>query len=382
MTSFSSRSKYLAVVTITIVIVAGLAAFAYSQSAESQAPSATPTPTSAPTPANNPSSTPTSSPSPTPHATSSPTATSAPTSIITASPTHTPVPLTGSITISGADAVYPMVLNWSQTFHDSNPGVTFQVSAGGAGKGMTDALNGLSDLGIISRDITSTEVQNGAYYVAVTSNAVVGIINSNNPVHNDIVTKGLSRQTLYNIFVAGNVTTWGQAVGRAGVTDRINVYTRSDSSGAAATWAKFLGNKTQADIQGVGVNQDPGILQAIQSDRLGIGFNNLAYPYDAVTKQQVQGVIIIPIDSNDNEQIDANESFYSTRTTLVDAIQQGLYPKSATTNLYLVTKTSFTGVTKSFVQWVLTEGQKYVEPAGFVPLTQDVLNQQLQKLGA
>lgn len=290
--------------------------------------------------------------------------------------------LTGSITISGADALYPMVVNWSQTFRNLNPTVTFQVSAGGAGKGMTDALSGLSDLGMISRDITATEVQNGAYYVAVTSNAVVGTINSNNPVYNDIVTKGLTRQTLYNIFITGNVTNWGQAVGRTDVTDKINIYTRSDSSGAAATWAKFLGNKTQADIQEIGVNQDPGILQAVQTDRLGIGFNNLAYLYDPVTKQQFQGIAVIPIDVNVNGQIDANESFYSTRTTLVSAVQQGFYPKSATTNLYLVTKNSFTGVTKTFVQWVLTDGQQYVEDAGFVPLTQDVLNQQLQKLGS
>ena len=296
-------------------------------------------------------------------------------------PSTTPQ-LTGSITLSGADALYPMAVNWSQTFHNLNPAVTFQVSAGGAGKGMTDALNGLSDLGLISRDITATEVQNGAYYVAVTSNAVVGTINSNNPVYNDILTKGLTRQTLYNIFVAENVTTWGQAVGRTDVTDKINVYTRSDSSGAAATWAKFLGNKTQVDIQGVGVNQDPGILQAVQTDGLGIGFNNLAYPYDPATKQQVQGIAIIPIDVNANGQIDANENFYSTRTTLVNAIQQSLYPKSAITNQYFATKNSFTGVTKTFVQWVLTDGQQYIEPAGFVPLTQEVLNQQLQKLGS
>lgn len=338
----NSRTKYLAIAILVIIAVSSITIYVNFQNVSSQ-PTPTPTPSL--------------TPSPTPQ-------------------------LTGSITISGADALYPMTVNWSQTFNDLNSGVTFQVSAGGAGKGMTDSLNGLSDLGMISRDITATEVQNGAYFVTVTSNAVVGTISKDNPVYNDIVTKGLTRQTLYNIFVAGNVTTWGQAVGRIDVTGKINVYTRSDSSGAAATWAKFLGNKTQADIQGIGVNQDPGILQAVLTDRLGIGYNNLAYPYDPITKQQVQGIAIIPIDANDNGQIDTNESFYSTRTTLVDSIQQGLYPKSATTNLYLVTKNSFTGLTKTFVQWVLTDGQQYVEQAGFVPLAQDVTNQQIQKLGA
>jgi len=326
-----SRIKYLAVAILVIIAVGGIALYASSQP--------TPTPTIQPTPT-----------------------------------------LNGKITVSGAFALYPLVIEWSQQFQKLNPGVTIDVSAGGAGKGMTDTLSGLSDLGMISREITPTEIQNGAYYIAVTRNAVVATVNKDNPVLNDILTKGLTRQTLYNIYIAENVTTWGQVVGRSDVTAKINVYTRSDSSGAADSFVKYLGNKSQSALLGVGVNADPGLAQAVIADKLGIGFNNIAYAFDPDTKQQLQGLTIIPIDVNENGQVDTNENFYSTRNTFGEAIADGLYPKGAVPNLYLVTKNSFTSLTKAFLKWVLTDGQKYVESAGFVPLTPDAFNDQIRKL--
>jgi len=371
-----NRTKYVAVAVLIVIMVSAVAfTYAYTQSFFTLPKTTTQSPT------------PNATPSPVPTAVGSPTATVFPSSTAAAtatptpspSPSPSPTPLQGTIVISGADALYPMVVQWSTIFNQLNPGVTFQVSAGGAGKGMTDALSGLSNIGMISRTITQTEISNGAYYVAVTDNAVVADVNSNNPVMSTLMAKGLTRQTLYNIFVAGNVTTWGQAVGTSNTTP-IDVFTRSDSSGAASTWATYLGNTTQAQLIGTGVNQDTGMLTAIQGDSNAIGYNNLAYPYNPTTGQQVSGIAVVPIDVNENGVLDASENFYGSLTQLINAIQLGQYPKAATTDLYFVTLHSFTGITKIFTQWVLTNGQQYVQPAGFVPLTQDVLNQQIQKL--
>jgi len=45
-----------------------------------------------------------------------------------------------------------------------------------------------------------------------------------------------------------------------------------------------------------------------------------------------------------------------------------------------VTKGKFTGITKEFVKWILTDGQKYVDEVGYVPLAPDVIAAQLKKL--
>jgi phosphate transport system substrate-binding protein len=231
---------------------------------------------------------------------------------------------------------------------------------------------------MISREISPAEVANGAFYVAVAQGAVVATISSANPLLNTILAQGLTKHEFYDIFVAQNVTSWGQAVGEGNVTQYpIHVYTRSDAAGAADTWAKFIGAKSQHDLKGIGVYADPGIVEALKSDPLGIGYNNLAYAYDNSTGQQLSGIAVAPVDFKGNGRIDSSESFYSTKSTLIQAVQAGQYPAQ---KLYLVTKTKFTGVTKDFVTWILTDGQSYVLQSGYVPLTTDDLSTQMAKL--
>jgi phosphate transport system substrate-binding protein len=289
--------------------------------------------------------------------------------------------LSGTIRVSGAFALYPLMVVWADEYEKLHPKVTIEVSAGGAGKGMTDALAGLVDIGMISREISPTEVASGAFYVAVAEGAVVATISAANPVLDNLLTQGLTKQAFYDIFIAQNITSWGQAVGRSDATKYpIHVYTRSDAAGAADTWARFLGGKGQEDLKGVGVYSDPGIVTALKSDPFGIGYNNLAYAYDNSTGQQLSGIVVVPIDFKGNGRIDVSENFYSSKATLVKAIQDGSYPSPPAQKLYLVTKNKFTGVTKDFVMWILTDGQSYVVESGYVPLSADTISAQIAKL--
>jgi phosphate transport system substrate-binding protein len=288
--------------------------------------------------------------------------------------------LGGTITVSGAFALYPMMVTWAEEFRKIHPNVRIDVSAGGAGKGMTDALAGLVDIGMVSRSISPAEIQKGAFYVVVAKAAVVGTINANNPVLADIMAKGVKRSTLMSIFIFGNVTNWGQVVGRSDVGDSVHVYTRSDSAGAADAWAGYLGHK-QDDLKGVGVYGDPGLEEAVKSDRLGIGYNNLNYAYDNTTGKPVEGISIIPLDLNGNGKIDPNEDFYSSKDKIVEAVASGAYPEPPTMELYLVTKGHFTGLPKEFVKWILTDGQKSELENGYVPLSSESAAEQLGKIG-
>jgi phosphate transport system substrate-binding protein len=71
----------------------------------------------------------------------------------------------GTITISGAWALYPMMMRWSEEFTRSYPDVQFDISAGGAGKGMADALAGAVDIGMVSREIHPEEIDKGAFWM-------------------------------------------------------------------------------------------------------------------------------------------------------------------------------------------------------------------------
>jgi phosphate transport system substrate-binding protein len=284
----------------------------------------------------------------------------------------------GTITISGAFALYPMMQRWVEEFNKIYPDVNFDVSAGGAGKGMTDALSGAVDIGMVSRDVTTDEEAKGAFTIPVTKDAVFPTISDKNPVLADLLAKGVTSEIFIGIFITGEIKTWGQVVSRPEITDEIHVYTRADSCGAAEVWAKYLGNKKQEDLLGIGVSGDPGLLDAVAKDALGIGYNNLNYAYDTTGGKPVAGAAIVPIDGNKNGTADTNE-LLETKAEAVEMVATGKYPSPPARALNLVTNGKPAGITMAFIQWVLTDGQKYIDEVGYIQLSSDMLQAALAK---
>lgn len=285
----------------------------------------------------------------------------------------------GTITISGAWALYPMAVRWAEEFQKVRPGIKIDVAAGGAGKGMADAMAGIADIGAVSRDLYPAEIEKGAWGVPVVEDAVVPTINAGNPLLDELLRVGATREALIGIWVTGRLKSWGGVIGR-GDDQPIRVYTRSDACGAAETWAKYLGKK-QDDLLGVGVYGDPGVAEAIRSDVLGIGFNNINYAYDPTTRKPVAGIRVLPIDLNDDGRIDASEGFYGSRDDIVQAIASGVYPSPPARDLYFVCRGKPTSkVVVEFITWVLTEGQRYVAETGYVNLSEKKLEEGLRSL--
>jgi phosphate transport system substrate-binding protein len=286
--------------------------------------------------------------------------------------------LKGTINISGAFALYPITVKWAQEFKKLHPNVVFNISAGGAGKGITDALSGLVDIGLASRDISPEEVKKGAYTIFVTKDAVVPTFNVGNPNAAALEARGVKRAQFADVFVTGKIKNWNQLGGKVPVP--IHIYTRSDAAGAAETWAKYF-NKKQEDLLGVGVYGDPGLAQAVKKDVTGIGYNNLAYLYDLKTRKQVAGVHALPIDINGNGKIDADENFYDTIDHLTDAIADGKYPSPPARNLgFLFKGRPNKPELVTFVKYVLTDGQKFVDENGYIQLSKQKLAEELKKL--
>jgi phosphate transport system substrate-binding protein len=288
--------------------------------------------------------------------------------------------LKGQISISGAFALYPMTVKWSEEFRKINPDVRIDISAGGAGKGISDVLSNMVEIGMVSREIYPEELQKGAFPIAVTKDAVVAIVSESNPALNDILTKGLKKDAGNNIWITGKYTTWAQAFSSK-ITSPIHVYTRSDACGAAEMWSKIYGKK-QEDLLGVGVFGDPGLAQAVKRDPLGIGFNNIGYAYDATTKQQVKGIKVVPLDLNSNGKIDPDENFYNSMNDIIAAFASGKYPSPPARELYFVVKGSPKNnkILTEFIKWVLSDGQKFINESGYVVLPNEKIEAERKKL--
>jgi phosphate transport system substrate-binding protein len=283
------------------------------------------------------------------------------------------------LSLSGAFALYPLAVKWAEEYQKVNPSVKIDISAGGAGKGMTDVLNNMVEIGMVSREIYKEEIKSGALGFAVAKDAVVPVISAKNPVVAEIIASGLKASEATDIWITGKNKTWAQAFTTKNKAS-IHVYTRSDACGAAEIWAKYIGAK-QEDLLGSGVFGDPGLALAVKKDALGIGFNNIGYAYDSKTRRQISGIRVVPLDLNNNGKTDPDEDFYTTMDDLIKAITEGKYPSPPARELYFVTKGKpQSKIAADFLRWVLTKGQRFVFEAGYINLSKEKMEAELKKL--
>ncbi|MBK8421724.1 substrate-binding domain-containing protein [Candidatus Villigracilis saccharophilus] len=287
--------------------------------------------------------------------------------------------ISGVISVSGAFALYPMMTVWADEFSKLHPDVEFDVQGGGAARGMTDTIAGAVDIGMISRSIKDEETAQGIFWVSVTKDAVFPIVSSENPVAAQLLEKGITQEIFNKIYITEEIKTWGEVVGDPSITDEIHVFTRSDSSGAAEQWAKFAGGKAQEDLKGIGVNGEPSILDTVIKDPLAIGYGNLNSIFDLSNGNIVPGVIIPPIDVDNNGKADAVE-IYKIKEDAFGAVANGTYPSPPSRFENLATMGKPEGLSLAFIKWILTDGQQYLESAGFVPLTPEQQAESLDKL--
>jgi phosphate transport system substrate-binding protein len=293
---------------------------------------------------------------------------------ITAAPASA-AELSGNISLSGAWAIYPLAVKWAEAFKKAHPKVRIDVSAGGAGKGMADALSGAVDIGMVSREVDRAESSRRAFPVFIAKDGVFATVRDKNPAIGQIRSRGISRQTFVDIFINGKVSNWKRAVG--GPSAPVHVYTRSDACGAASAFAAFLGKYKQENLKGIGVYGDPGLLEAVRRDPLGLGYNNLGFVFTG--ERVARGVEIVPVDANRNGKVDPDERI-DTRDKAYKEIASGRYPGAR--REFFVTKGKPKGVTREFIEFALSDaGTRVLEDVGgYVPLSKSERKEQVNKI--
>lgn len=267
--------------------------------------------------------------------------------------------LAGTVTLSGAWAIYPTAVAWAEEFQKKYHKIRIDVSAGGAGKGAADAIAGLVDIGMVSRDPDPAEIKKGITPVYILHDAVFPVVSDKNPALPEFLKRGTKKETWIDIYITGLITSW-DVVTKGKTGKPIHVYTRSDSCGAAASWAGYLGKK-QEDLRGVGIYGDPGLLEAAKRDPIGVGYSNFSYVFTR-DGSVVKGAKLVPIDSNENGVADADE-IYETREQAIRAIRAGRYP--ATRKNYFFVKGKPKGLVREFIDFALSdEGSKIVDDTG------------------
>jgi phosphate transport system substrate-binding protein len=270
------------------------------------------------------------------------------------------------ITISGAYALTPLVQLWVDEFKKTHPDIQFTVNPNGSDQGVSDVLHGVSDLGMVSADMPRGFDTNFTI-VPVSRLGVVPIISTKNPYMNEIFLKGVSREDLIRLYTNKNPKTWGDLFGKPS-KDPVNVYIRADSSGAAKILSRYLWIDP-SELKGKPIKGETGLVEAVASDPLALGFCNFIYTLDSATKQFSYNIRVLPVDFNQNGMIDGKEKIFDNAAQLQRAMWLGKFPCSLIRNLYLVTRGKpHTYEVAEFLHWVITDGQKMVAENGYIEL--------------
>ena len=275
--------------------------------------------------------------------------------------------LKGTLAVSGAFALYPLVSHWASDFMKLHPEVTVTVNKNGTGAGIGDLLTHRSQVAMISRPLADTEMTSGVWVIPVAKDGVAPIVNRKNPYVRKLMKMGLSTDEFRRIFTSAEKLTWSEFLDTAG-HDRIVPYTRQDESGAAEIWAGFLYIKS-TDLNGTKVVGDNEMIKAVRENPFAIGFCNFSYAFDERTGEKAEGIQVVPFDLNFDNQVKSREYPFDNLEKAHRSIWLGLYPKNLCRELTLGTLGKPSDpLVKEFLKYTLTEGQNYVAGSGMCKL--------------
>jgi len=122
------------------------------------------------------------------------------TKVDTSAPAYTTSGLTGTLRVGGSTSVEPLMQPLKEAYLVHNPGVTIEISGGGSGVGITEATNGVIDIGMSSRALRDNEKE-ALQAINIALDGVAVIVNPGNPISN------MTIEQVKQIYT-GEVTKW------------------------------------------------------------------------------------------------------------------------------------------------------------------------------
>ena len=88
----------------------------------------------------------------------------------------------GKVVVSGSSSVTPVMEKLAESYQKANTNVTVDVQQSDSSTGIKDAINGTSDIGMASRDISDDELSQGIKSVTIAQDAIAVIVNKDSKV--------------------------------------------------------------------------------------------------------------------------------------------------------------------------------------------------------
>lgn len=281
--------------------------------------------------------------------------------------------VSGSVNSIGSDTLNNLMAFWAESFKKQYPNVVIQVEGKGSSTAPPALIEGVSQLGPMSRTMKKEEIEKFEQKLGYKPTAVgVALDALAVYVHKDNPVESLTLQQVDAIFsktlkggYGSEITTWDQ-LGLSGDLGKkpISLFGRNSASGTYGYFkehALFKGDYKDS------VKEQPGsasVVMGITEDITGIGYSGIGY--------KTSGVKTVKLSPKEGEP-----AFDATTENVLEKN----YPLGRMLYIYINKKPNeeIQPVVKEFLKFVLSkEGQDIVAKDGYIPLPAKVAEKQIQ----
>jgi len=246
------------------------------------------------------------------------------------------------LNVSGSTTILPIAEEAADAFQTAHPGTSVLVSGLGSSAGIEAVRAGTAEIGTSSRDLKPEEKNLGLVDFPIAYDGIAVIVNPANSV------KNLTIAQLQLVF-SGKYTTWKQVGGEDRPIELVN---RDESSGTREAFQKLVMGKALFDPAATVLPGTGQVRDVVARSEGAVGYISLGFVKARFSSLPVKALAVNDI--TPSEKTVADQSYPVGRV------------------LHFFTKGRPTGLTKEFVDFVLSEKiQKgVVVDAGFIPIAE------------
>jgi len=303
---------------------------------------------------------------------------------------------------AGATFPYPIYSKWFSEYKNKNKEIEINYQSIGSGGGIRQVLKQTVDFGATDSPMNEKDMSEAPYKISHVPTVLGAVV----PVFNIKGVNGLKLdgETLAQIFM-GKITKWNHPTllkmnPKAKLPNEdILVVRRADGSGTTSVFADYLstiskewessigrGKSLQWPV-GIGSKGNEGVTATVKQTEGAIGYVELSYAITnklaMVAMKNKAGEFITPsVESISKAAEGTNDPTAEYTASIVDSSAKGAFPIASFTYLLLPEKKEDMNnkEIRKFIQWALTDGQKFAKDLYYSPLPKTVAKQVLEKL--
>ena len=116
---------------------------------------------------------------------------------------YTSSDMSGTIVVAGSTSVAPVMEVLADEYKKLNSGVTIEIQQTGSSAGMTSTIEGACDIGMASREVKDSEIQQGLVPTVIAMDGIAVIVNNDSEIDN------LTSEQIKQIYT-GEITDWSE----------------------------------------------------------------------------------------------------------------------------------------------------------------------------